>query len=394
MTSESHGFDVVVAGCGIAGLSAAVSALEEGASVAVIERAPLAERGGNTRYTEAYLRMKSDTEVTDDFSAHFAENSGGYLDPTLVEATQAPYASWPGIVKALAFADPEVVSAFADACGPTVQWLKRLGVRFDFLPTQFLTASQPRLLPIGGGLALLEALAAQVDRMHGRFFYQTTARALVQDDSGAVVVDSDAAVRALTWMRDAIHRDRIAPDASLTWQEEQARFAFQNGDAALMRNRPYAWALLQAGNSGVAGRVGVAPMPSQPDGGTPTATLGGAQLAVNTRSKQPDAAWTLIQFLTAPEQMLERARRVGQFPSRPSLFDAGSGLEGSLGIPADAAKQVLMAARPRPVTPLYTQLSEILQIRLHRALSRQQDPRSALDDAARDMRRQLARAGL
>jgi tricarballylate dehydrogenase len=187
VTSESHGFDVVVAGCGIAGLSAAVSALEEGASVAVIERAPLAERGGNTRYTEAYLRMKSDTEVTDDFSAHFAENSGGYLDPTLVEATQAPYASWPGIVKALAFADPEVVSAFADGCGPTVQWLKRFGVRFDFLPTQFLTSSQPRLLPIGGGLALLEALAAQVDRMHGRFFYQTTARALVQDDSGAVV---------------------------------------------------------------------------------------------------------------------------------------------------------------------------------------------------------------
>ncbi|MGH8665234.1 MAG: FAD-dependent oxidoreductase, partial [Burkholderiales bacterium] len=37
---ESHAFDVVVAGCGIAGLSAAVSALEEGASVAIIERAP------------------------------------------------------------------------------------------------------------------------------------------------------------------------------------------------------------------------------------------------------------------------------------------------------------------------------------------------------------------
>ena len=102
----------------------------------------------------------------------------------------------------------------------------------------------------------------------------------------------------------------------------------------------------------------------------------------------------LMQFLTAPEQMIERARRVGQFPARPSLFDAGSGLEGTLGIPADAARQVLMAARPRPVTPLYTQLSEILQIRLHRALTRQQEPRPALQEAARDMRRQLERAGL
>jgi tricarballylate dehydrogenase len=184
---ETHAFDVVVAGCGIAGLAAAVSALEEGARVAVVERAPFAERGGNTRYTEAYLRMKSEAEVTDDFATHFAENAGGYLDPALVAQTQAPYASWPGIVRALAFADPEVVTAFADGCGPTVQWLKRLGVRFDFLPTQFLTASQPRLLPVGGGLALLEALAAQVDRHGGTFFYETTARALSQDDGGAVV---------------------------------------------------------------------------------------------------------------------------------------------------------------------------------------------------------------
>ena len=187
MALESHVFDVVVAGCGIGGLSAALSALEDGASVAILERASVAERGGNTRYTEAYLRMKSDSEVTDDFEQHFARNSGGYLDPELVDATKTAYADWPSIVRSLSFADPEVVSAFAAGCGPTVQWLKALGVRFDFLPTQFLTKSQPRLLPIGGGLALLEALAARIDVLGGRFFYETTARSLIQDDSGAVV---------------------------------------------------------------------------------------------------------------------------------------------------------------------------------------------------------------
>ena len=67
MNITSQSFDVVVAGCGIAGLSAAVAAAERGARVAVLERAPLEERGGNTRYTDAYLRMKSETEVTDDF---------------------------------------------------------------------------------------------------------------------------------------------------------------------------------------------------------------------------------------------------------------------------------------------------------------------------------------
>ena len=67
-------FDVVVAGCGVAGLSAAVSAAENGARVAVLERAPREERGGQSRYTEAYLRMKSESEVTDDFELHIAEN--------------------------------------------------------------------------------------------------------------------------------------------------------------------------------------------------------------------------------------------------------------------------------------------------------------------------------
>ncbi len=187
MAKTENTFDVVVAGCGIAGLSAAVSAAEKGAKVAVLERAPFEERGGNTRYTEAYLRMKTDTEVTDDFETHLADNGGGYLDPELVGTTTQPYEQWPSIVKSLSFTDPEVISAFANAAGPTVQWLKGYGVRFDFLPTQFLTKSQPRLLPVGGGWALVEALGAQAEKLGVTFFYETTARSLIQNEAGAVV---------------------------------------------------------------------------------------------------------------------------------------------------------------------------------------------------------------
>ncbi len=186
MTNVTHNFDVAVVGCGIAGLSAAVSAAQGGAKVAILERAPIEERGGNTRYTDAYLRMKSETEVTDDFEAHFAENGGGYLDPELLKHTTQGYEQWPAIVKTLSFADPELISAFANTCGPTVQWLKTFGVKFDFLPTQFLTKSQPRLLPIGGGLALIEALAAAAEKIGVRFFYETTATGLMQNERGAV----------------------------------------------------------------------------------------------------------------------------------------------------------------------------------------------------------------
>jgi tricarballylate dehydrogenase len=179
-------FDIVVAGCGVAGLSAAVAAAEQGARVAVLERAPREERGGQSRYTEAYLRMKSDTEVTDDFETHIAENSSGYVDPDLIGETARPVADRAAYAAALSVAEPDFIATFADQAGPTIAWLKQFGVRFDFLPTQFLTKSQPRLLPVGGGLALVEALAARAEALGVRFYYEATATRLELNDDGAV----------------------------------------------------------------------------------------------------------------------------------------------------------------------------------------------------------------
>lgn len=179
-------FDVVVAGCGVAGLSAAVAATEAGARVVVVERAPREERGGQSRYTEAYLRMKSEREVTDDFETHMAENCGGYLDPKLVEETARPIAERVAAARALSLAEPDFIQKLADEAGPTIAWLKGLGAKFDFLPTQFLTKSQPRLLPVGGGEALVETLAARAEQLKVTFLYQTTATDLSIDDDGRV----------------------------------------------------------------------------------------------------------------------------------------------------------------------------------------------------------------
>jgi tricarballylate dehydrogenase len=179
-------FDVVVAGCGVAGLSAAAAAAENGARVAVVERAPREERGGQTRYTEAYLRMKSEDEVTDDFEIHLAENCSGYLDPELIEEASREPNSRSACARALSLADPEFIQTLAGEAGPTVAWMKGLGVRFDFLPTQFLTKSQPRLLPVGGGEAMIEALAARSNKLGAQFFYETTALALEQGEDGSI----------------------------------------------------------------------------------------------------------------------------------------------------------------------------------------------------------------
>ena len=260
-------------------------------------------------------------------------------------------------------------------------------------------------------LGELIALARQAQDAHGLPFgfvwqggrYEGLVTAFVEhlgafggtilDEEGQVAVDSPAAVDALTAMRDLIYAHGVSPEAVLTWQEEQTRFAFQNGEAALMRNWPYAYSLLQeASTSKVAGRFAVAPLPAA-SGGVPTAALGGSQLAINRFSEQPDAAYRLIDYLLQPAQMIERARIAGQFPPRPSLY-ASEGLAAALDMPLDAARHVIEHAVPRPVTPVYSELSQILQVALHRALTRQQEPRAALEDAAASMRRLLEKAKL
>jgi multiple sugar transport system substrate-binding protein len=216
------------------------------------------------------------------------------------------------------------------------------------------------------------------------------------DDKGEVVVNRPEAVRALEFMRDELYKLHVAPLDVLTWHEEEARFAFQNGNAAFMRNWPYAvGAMSDTAQSRVAGKFSVSPMPrsgSAPNGHS-TAALGGAQLAINAFAEHPDAAYKLIAYLTAPEQMLERAQAVGQYPTRPSLYD-DSRLRGAIGIPPENARRAIESATPRPVTPIYTELSEILQIELHRALVRQAEPREALDAAAAKINALIERTGM
>jgi tricarballylate dehydrogenase len=187
MNHTEEKFDVVVVGCGIAGLAAAVAAREAGANVCVLERAPIEERGGNTRYTGAYLRMKSETEVTDDFEEHFAANSGSYIDPTLIAEASRDADSWSPTLRAFSFTDPNVVATLAAEAPGTLAWMGGFGVRYIPLDVPFPTSIQPRIVPSGGGLALVDALAARLEAIGGRIIYRTAAQRLLLGDTGGIV---------------------------------------------------------------------------------------------------------------------------------------------------------------------------------------------------------------
>lgn len=167
MASSGEALDVVVLGCGAAGVAAALAAAEtvlEGdtpLSVTLLERTDSEHRGGSTRYTGAFLRVNKDLTPADHFEEDIAQFSSGQADTTVVRRLAADTQS-------------------------TLQWVGAHGVAFDALPTSFLTSSRPRTLPVGGGKAIVDSLATAAQESGAAIRYRMTGLSLEVDDSGAL----------------------------------------------------------------------------------------------------------------------------------------------------------------------------------------------------------------
>ena len=176
--------DIVVVGCGIAGMCVAVSAAQAGASVRVLERAPRNERGGNSRYTTGDIRMKSLTEMGDDVVEQLVYTASTYVHHSFNTDTLKPYDEWPAVLRAYGFADPELVTAFVEGAPESVAWLKTCGVRLE--PVIHRASGHASLESIGGGLEAIERLSAIAEKLDVTFHYETAARSLNVDAKGAV----------------------------------------------------------------------------------------------------------------------------------------------------------------------------------------------------------------
>ncbi|GHF34465.1 trehalose/maltose transport system substrate-binding protein [Deinococcus metalli] len=206
----------------------------------------------------------------------------------------------------------------------------------------------------------------------------------IVDSSGKVTVNNASAAKALdtaaSWIKT------ISPAGVTTYGEEEARGIFQSGNAAFMRNWPYAWALGQSDDSKVKGKIGVAPLPS--GGARNAATLGGWQLGVSSYSKNQAAAIELVRYLAGPAEQKIRAVEGAYNPTIQSLYKDQDVLKANPFFGSLYSVFTSAAARPSgPTKGKYNQVSQAFSTAVSDVLTGKSKGQAAVAQLATNLAR-------
>lgn len=113
---ETHDHDIVIVGCGMAGLAAGIRALELGDSAVVLEKSPKEHRGGHTRFTESFRIPSAEIDVDAEFNVDDYSTSEFYSDIMKVTNIQA---------------DPDLTKVVSTGAVETFEWLTDLGLDWE-----------------------------------------------------------------------------------------------------------------------------------------------------------------------------------------------------------------------------------------------------------------------
>ena len=209
---------------------------------------------------------------------------------------------------------------------------------------------------------------------------------VISEDGKKATIDSPENLKALQFMVDGI-KGGSAPKAVTTYMEEEARRTFEAGKATFERQWPYAYALGNMKGSKVAGKFAVAPYPPF-EGGGKAAILGGHNMVVSTYSANPGAILKFIDYMTSGPIMKSNAVKYSKTPVLNATYDDPA-VKKALPF-ADQLKQAVEQAKSRPVSPVYSQISQAIYKNVNNALSGATDPKSALSKAQSDIDKALA----
>jgi trehalose/maltose transport system substrate-binding protein len=203
------------------------------------------------------------------------------------------------------------------------------------------------------------------------------------EPDGTVTINNPAAAAAFNRAKGWV--DTISPPGVTTYQEEDARGVWQSGNAAFMRNWPYAYALGNSDDSPIKGKFDATVLPSGA-GNRGAATLGGWQIMVSKYSDNVDAAALFARYIAGREAQKDRAVRNSYLPTIAGLYSDPELLEAQpfMGALFDVFTNAV--ARPSTVTGAqYNEVSAAYFNAVHSILTGEAAPEDALLDLEEEL---------
>lgn len=205
---------------------------------------------------------------------------------------------------------------------------------------------------------------------------------VVSDDGKSATADSAEVKDVLTFMADGIKSGAV-PKAVTTYKEEESRRAFESGNATFMRNWPYAYSLGK--DSKIGSKFEISTFPGY-KGKAGAGVLGGYDLAISAYSKNPKGSLAFIEFATAAEQQKIMATDASLPPTRTAVYDDPA-VKKAMPF-ASQLRDAIDQAKPRPVSPVYPQISQAIYDNVYAALQGTMSP----DEASKKMNEEIQKA--
>ncbi|MBL8590612.1 MAG: ABC transporter substrate-binding protein [Methylobacteriaceae bacterium] len=194
---------------------------------------------------------------------------------------------------------------------------------------------------------------------------------------GKLNLAGDAAKKPFALWAD-LKAANVTPPNLAEIPTDRIRQNFQAGNLIFAMTWGYVWNRAQNdADSTVKGKVGVVPLPGFTADKQATC-IGGWQVAVSAFSKNKAEAAKLARFLSSPDVSKMQAVLASHLPVFPAVYEDKDVLAANPWFAQ--ALPVVQAARSRPVTPRYTEVSEIIRTNMNAFLAGTKAADAALAD--------------
>lgn len=166
----------------------------------------------------------------------------------------------------------------------------------------------------------------------------------------------------LQTMQDFTEADWTPQDIT-NYAEGEAQNAFANGNAVFQRNWPFIYGALKAEENEVsADQVTAAPLPN---GGS----VGGWLLGINSNSDNIEGAFEFVQFVSGPEGQRILSTEGSYLPGYNPLLEEQEVLDSNELLTMEGFQNALESTIARPVAANYSEISNEIQVAVHRYLT-------------------------